>query len=448
MFPMRVEKWGDSYRLLQLKGFNMGTRKRPRKMPYTHTLAEDEGEYWERRWIEAEGRLHSSVSRSRSRVKELAMCNSFEYFCTFTLCDEKQDRFDLKAWVKDLGNWIGNYNKRYNTKLEYLIIPEQHKNGAWHAHGLVKGISKASIITNKHGYLEIPYYSSRFGFMNMSPIRHKERCATYVSKYITKDTVSTARALGRWAHTFYASRGLEGKQILWSGYGDFKADFESPFCKIAWVGFESAMKIIGSAILALKDPYHTMRYTISKILNLEKTYDENFVTTETLKSNIRKLNKTNVIENNFDTTENLGGKNNEQKTRLCRYGELRNSSSDSRKLARPNSELPRPDRTRTARPPRRGRRGLTRGHKGGYQQVKEVLFQLMDESRHHGSGVQTNERTAREMIEAADRAHSERVASRQNQIAYATSQGSAITYFDYAHRQNHRQLTFFGMGNE
>lgn len=414
MFPMRVEKWGDSYRLIQLKGFNMGARKRPRKMPYTHTLAEDEGEYWERRWTEDGERLHSSVSRSRSRVKELAMCNKFEYFCTFTLSEDKQDRFDLKTWVKDFGNWIGNYNRRYNTKLEYLIIPEQHKNGAWHAHGLIKGVAKESIITNKHGYLEIPYYSARFGFMNMSRIRHEGRCATYVSKYITKDTISTTRALGRWAHTFYASRGLEEKQILWSGFGDFKADIENPFCKIAWVDFRQAMETIGFAILALKEPHHTMRYTISKILNLEREYDE---PTDTI-YRLRRLR---------DTNDNTCG------------------------MARPVGGGSRPDLQINARP--HGNRGgnrtdRRRARKRGKNE--EVLFQPMDGCRHACSEIQSMEkatRTAREMIEEADKTYTERVVSLQNKIAYSTSQGRKMNYFDWTHRNNNSQLTFFEMGN-
>ena len=430
---MRVEKWGEQYRLIQLKGLRMGARKRPRKTPYIHSLAEDEGEYWERRWNAENERFSSSVSRSRSRVKELAMCNKFEYFCTFTLSDEKQDRFDLKQWVKDFGNWIGNYNKRYNAKLEYLIIPEQHKNGAWHAHGLLKGISNASIITNKHGYLEIPYYSNRFGFMNMSPIRHQGRCATYVSKYITKDTVSTARVLGRWAHTFYSSRGLSGKQILWSGYGDFKADIENPFCKIAWVDFKHAMETIGFALLALKDPHHTMKYTISKILNLENSYDDDFISTETLRCSLRKTD---------------GGKNNGQTNRVQRSGGMQCTSRDTCGMVRPAGGGCGLGLQVAPRKRRRSRRKFYRRTNKGRGDNEGVLFQPMDENRHVGNGVQEMAKTPREMIEAADRAYTERTFALQNKIAYATSQGQTTPYFDYAHKNNHMQLTFFGMGNE
>lgn len=429
---MRVEKWGEQYRLIQLKGLRMGTRKRPRKMPYIHSLAEDEGEYWERRWNAENDRFSSSVSRSRSRVKELAMCNEFEYFCTFTLSKEKQDRFDLKQWIKDFGNWIGNYNKRYNTKLEYLIIPEQHKNGAWHAHGLLKGISNASIITNKHGYQEIPYYSNRFGFMSMSRIRHQGRCATYVSKYITKDTLSTARALGRWAHTFYSSRGLQVKQILWSGYGDFKADVENPFCKIAWVDFKHAMETIGFAILALKDPHHTTRYAISKILNLENSYDENFVSTETLKHDLK----------------NQGGKNNEQTSGISRTGRVQRTGSDSCGVVRPSVGGARLSLPLLPRQRRRPERGFYRQGERANGDHEEVLFQSMDTNGHTCNGIQEVERTARKMIEAADRAYAERTFALQNKIAYATSQGQTMTYFDHAHKNNHRQLTFFGMGSD
>lgn len=39
--------------------------------------------------------LHSSLSRARRTILELALCNHWDYFCTFTL-DPKYDRYDLK----------------------------------------------------------------------------------------------------------------------------------------------------------------------------------------------------------------------------------------------------------------------------------------------------------------------------------------------------------------
>lgn len=268
MFPIRVERWGHSWRVLQFKGLKMDGKRR--KIPHAHNFIEDEGEFWERKWGEDDERLRTSIARTRSRIRELALCNDFEYFCTFTLSPEKQDRHDLKRWVKDFGNWVGNYNKKYNTKLEYLIIPEQHKNGAWHAHGLVKGIAPQSIVVNEHGYYDMPYYARRFGFMNFSTIKSRERCANYITKYVTKDVASTARAIGRSAHMFYHSRGLREKEVIWTGYGDFKGDYENAFVKWAFVDFKHAMEIMGRGILAFKDPHKTL----NQYIHLETSYEQ------------------------------------------------------------------------------------------------------------------------------------------------------------------------------
>lgn len=245
----------------------MGGKRR--KVPHIHNFIEDEGEFWERKWSEEEGRLRTSIARTKSRIRELAMCNDFEYFCTFTLSPEKQDRHDLKRWIQDFCNWVGNYNKKFGVKLEYLIIPEQHKDGAWHAHGLVKGIAPQSIVVNKHGYYDMPYYAQRFGFMNFSTIKSRERCASYITKYVTKDVTSTARAIGRGTHMFYHSRGLREKEIIWTGFGDFNADFENAFVKWAFMDFKHALEIMGRCILAFKEPHKTL----NSYIQLERSYE-------------------------------------------------------------------------------------------------------------------------------------------------------------------------------
>lgn len=182
-------------------------------------------------------RFENSLSRSRTRVHELALCNPWEYFATFTLAETKQDRFDLKCYIKDFGNWIGNYKRKYAASdFAYLIIPEQHKDGAWHAHGLLHGVAPDSLSRNEHGYLDLAYYQNRFGYISLSPIKDKNKCASYVTKYITKDTASTARNIGKGYHTFYASRGLQGRVVLGQGYlTDYQTDYQNDFCGVSWI---------------------------------------------------------------------------------------------------------------------------------------------------------------------------------------------------------------------
>lgn len=49
-------------------------------------------------------RLSNSISRSRSRVWELAMCNPWQYWCTFTTDEKKIDRFNLDTYQKNFLN--------------------------------------------------------------------------------------------------------------------------------------------------------------------------------------------------------------------------------------------------------------------------------------------------------------------------------------------------------
>ena len=85
-------------------------------------------------------KLSNNLSRARSAVYALARCNPWSYFVTLTLDPSKVDRNDLKAAYRKLAKWINNYNSRHNCKVLYLLVPEPHKDGAWHFHGLLSGL--------------------------------------------------------------------------------------------------------------------------------------------------------------------------------------------------------------------------------------------------------------------------------------------------------------------
>lgn len=85
-------------------------------------------------------KLSNNISRAKSLIFEYAFCNSWDYFITLTISPDKFDRYSLNSYVKALGKFINNYNTNYHSKIFYLLIPEQHKDGAWHMHGLISGI--------------------------------------------------------------------------------------------------------------------------------------------------------------------------------------------------------------------------------------------------------------------------------------------------------------------
>lgn len=176
----------------------------------------------------------SNLYRAKSRIREYALCNDWQYFVTLTLDKDKQDRYDVDGYVRDLGVWIGNYNKKYSAKLKYLLIPEQHKDGAWHMHGLFNGVAADSVCSNAHGYLDMPYYAQRFGYISLSCVRDKTRTAAYITKYVAKALGHTDIALCK--HSYYASRGLNQAYDV----GEFQAAeiplnvWQNDYCGVAW----------------------------------------------------------------------------------------------------------------------------------------------------------------------------------------------------------------------
>lgn len=182
-----------------------------------------------------DSKLDNNISRAKSKIKEYALCNEFEYFVTLTIDKNKYDRMDLSAYYKDFGQFIRNYNRNHNTKVEYVFIPEHHQDGAWHMHGLVKGIPEKHLTINEHGYLDWFHYRDRFGWISLDPIRSQEKVSNYITKYINKDMTSTIKALN--AKTYYCSKGLKTALELKRGTlcdDSIPYDFENDYVKIKW----------------------------------------------------------------------------------------------------------------------------------------------------------------------------------------------------------------------
>lgn len=209
-----------------------------------------------------EGRLASSVSRTRSRIYELAACNPWQWFFTGTLNPEWSDVFDLSGFRKKLSQSIRDYRKATGHNVKYLLIPERHKSGAWHIHGLFNGLPVESL---KHFTLDdtLPHkirerifmhddvygwewYSKRFGFTTLTPIRSAAACAAYVTKYVTKDLLSNN--LDSNAHSFYASIGLKGSDIIAEGLLNSEAlpdnRFENDYVVSCFIDKDQLQKIV------------------------------------------------------------------------------------------------------------------------------------------------------------------------------------------------------------
>lgn len=151
-------------------------------------------------------KLDNNISRARSKIFEYALCNDFDYFITLTL---REDREDLPKFIKDFGQFIRDERKRINADIQYLLIPEQHKDGkSWHMHGLIKGIPENEMIINKYNYLDWPRYSEKFGYCSIGKVRSKIGVSKYITKYIVKAlNVNLKREKEK--KLYYVTRGLK-----------------------------------------------------------------------------------------------------------------------------------------------------------------------------------------------------------------------------------------------
>lgn len=186
-----------------------------------------------------EEKLDQSVSRSRRMVLEYALCNQWDYFCTLTLDPQKHDRSDLREWHRQLMEWF-RYLRKQGQNIQFLLVPERHADGAWHAHGLLKLdnvplVSFADMLNQGDSipldlavreYMNWPEYQKKFGFCSLGKILNETAVAFYVTKYITKDVSRMVTDVG--VHSYWPSRGLNRAVKHGSVYGH--SSYLDKFC--------------------------------------------------------------------------------------------------------------------------------------------------------------------------------------------------------------------------
>lgn len=174
------------------------------------------------------GKLANNISRAKSAVLEYALCNEWDFFFTGTIDPLKLDRYDVDTYCEKFSQFIRNKRKKYGSKVAYLFVPEQHKDGAWHIHGLIAGIPAEYLVQFLPGaqpqklineeFLNWPDYAESFGFCSLGKIKNHVACARYISKYVSKQMAQDDRELG--CHLYFHSRGLKRAKKIAEAYGD------------------------------------------------------------------------------------------------------------------------------------------------------------------------------------------------------------------------------------
>ncbi len=192
-------------------------------------------------------KLDNNFSRARSMVLQYALCNPWDYFFTGTLDKEKFDRHDLDTYQEKLSQFIRDKRKVYQSKFQVLLVPEHHKDGAWHIHGLVYGLPEEALSEFappaprkliKGGFFNWPDYMRKFGFCSLGRIRDPVATAFYISKYVSKDLARRGGDLGK--HLYFHSRPLKRAEkvsdvYLYNPGLEECCTHEYDFCKVGMV---------------------------------------------------------------------------------------------------------------------------------------------------------------------------------------------------------------------
>ena len=130
-----------------------------------------------------------AARRARKQLFELCACNDLNLFFTLTLDKEKIDRYDYKTVVRRFGQWADNRVRRKG--LRYVAVPELHRDGAVHFHGLCNAASCRLVDSGKtdkkSGQKVYNLADWNLGFTTAIYVYGaRDAAAHYVAKYVTK----------------------------------------------------------------------------------------------------------------------------------------------------------------------------------------------------------------------------------------------------------------------
>lgn len=136
----------------------------------------------------AEKSVERSLDRTTQKIREYVLCNKFSMFVTFTF---KEDRYNDTVKFKQMKTWLDNQRKRQGT-FAYVVVPERHKDGAYHFHALFADY-RGEVISKKleNGKIVYKLGAYKLGISDVEYIktgkRSRAKTASYLSKYITKE---------------------------------------------------------------------------------------------------------------------------------------------------------------------------------------------------------------------------------------------------------------------
>jgi len=199
--------------------------------------------------------MNSSLRRTKILMNMLLEMNDFDWFCTLTFDKQKIDRTNDELVFNAYKKYINNVKKQFPS-FRYMCFPERHEDNCIHFHLLIGGLTTQQLglensgkvccswayrknkiaskefyestkheheneLTETDGLVVYNVTTFPYGFTTVTRIASRERCNSYVKKYVEKALGSTEIFKKR----FYYSSNLNIPSTVERQIG---ADFKTP----------------------------------------------------------------------------------------------------------------------------------------------------------------------------------------------------------------------------
>lgn len=181
-----------------------------------------------------EERTRQQMYAIRRKIKGYALSNDFHWFVTLTFDPKKIDSFHYETAKDTLLKWCRKMRdecREKNKSFDYLMIPELHKSGAVHFHGLLGDIPakfekavnpKTGMPLIRHDRQVYNLTKWKSGFSDCEEIESPERAASYITKYVTSALLTDKQMYQK--KRYFNSQGLAKPDVSYSMNDNDNAD--------------------------------------------------------------------------------------------------------------------------------------------------------------------------------------------------------------------------------
>ena len=206
----------EEYRLFKIP-FQTGNKRTSAHVEYEEIggVEYNKGTKKERTKESKEHSEQSSLSRTKQKIYNYAFSNDWSngLFFTITFDPKQVDSFDYDKCYKRLHQFLKNI-KDQNPDFKYIFVPEFHKSGRIHFHGIGTNCDKlkledSGIKKNGKKIYNVNSKTFRYGFTTVSKIENTQKVSSYITKYITKEMITATKG----KHRYLCSRNLDTAEV-------------------------------------------------------------------------------------------------------------------------------------------------------------------------------------------------------------------------------------------